>query len=230
MGSPVVLFDLDGTALTFEGPPPGPGRTALERAMRDLYALEGATKGLRVAGGTDRALARAMLQPLGAADDDAIERVLACDVGHLESVLQARRYRPVGDVAAVVEALRARGAVVGVATGNVRAGARLKLASAGLLTTFDLASGGFGCDAEPRAEIVRIAAERCARTRGDNAAGASLVVIGDTEHDVRAGRAVGARVVGVALTEAARVELEAARADAIVSTCGDELVNAVWGP
>ena len=229
MSGPVVLFDLDGTALTFEGPPPGPGRTALERAMRDLYAVEGATNGLRVAGGTDRALARAMLRPLAVADDDAIERVIASYVGHLESVLQTRRYRPVGDVGAVVRALHARGAAVGVATGNVRAGARLKLASAGLSTTFDLEAGGFGCDAEPRAEIVRIAAERCARARGESLAGASLVVIGDTEHDVRAGRAVGARVVGVALTKAARVELEAARADAIVSTCGDELVNAVWG-
>ena len=229
MREPVVLFDLDGTALTFEGPPPGPGRTALDRAMRELYARENATNGLRVAGGTDRALARALLQPLGADDEDAIERVIASYVGHLGSVLQTRRYRPVGDVAAVVLALRGRGAVVGVATGNVRAGARLKLASAGLSSTFDLALGGFGCDAEPRAEIVRIAAERCAKSRGESLVGANLVVIGDTEHDVRAGRAVGARVVGVAMSAAARAELEAARADAIVSTCGDELVNAVWG-
>ena len=50
MATPVVLFDLDGTVLTFEGPPPGPGRTALDRAMRDLYSMEDATKGIRVAG------------------------------------------------------------------------------------------------------------------------------------------------------------------------------------
>jgi phosphoglycolate phosphatase-like HAD superfamily hydrolase len=55
-----------------------------------------------------------------------------------------------------------------------------------------------------------------------------VVVVGDTEHDVRAGRAVGARVVGVAMSEEARLELVAAGADAIVRTCGDELVNAVW--
>jgi hypothetical protein len=34
----VVLFDRDGTVLTFEGSPPGPGRTALERAMLELFA------------------------------------------------------------------------------------------------------------------------------------------------------------------------------------------------
>ena len=56
-----------------------------------------------------------------------------------------------------------------------------------------------------------------------------VVVVGDTEHDVRAARAVGARVVGVAVSEGARAELLAAGADAIVRTCGDELVNAVLG-
>jgi phosphoglycolate phosphatase len=227
---PVVLFDLDGTALTFEGSPPGPGRTALERAMRQLYAVENATEGLRVAGGTDRALARSMLVRIGASDDDdAIERVIAAYVEQLGAVLQTRRYRPVGEVSATVGVLRARGAIVGVATGNVRAGAALKLASAGLSATFDLAMGGFGCDAEPRAEIVRIAAGRCAAGRSPGAAAAKLVVIGDTVHDVRAGRAVGARVVGVAISEASRHELEAAGADAVTDTCGDELVNAVWG-
>jgi phosphoglycolate phosphatase-like HAD superfamily hydrolase len=228
VATPVVLFDLDGTVLTFEGPPPGPGRTALDRAMRDLYSMEDATKGIRVAGGTDRALARSMIERLGAADDQAIERVIAAYVEHLRLVLETRRYRPVGDVTGVVATLRGRGAGVGLATGNVRAGALLKLTSAGLASAFDLTMGGFGCDAEPRAEIVRIAAERCRAKLGRGASDIRLVVVGDTEHDVRAARAVGARAIGVAMSEAAGVELAAAGADAIVRSCGDELVNAVW--
>lgn len=228
MATPVVLFDLDGTVLTFEGSSPGPGRTALDRAMRDIYAIDDASKGLRVAGGTDRALARAMIERVGIADDESIERVIAAYVEHLGLLLKTRRYRPVGDVAGVVTALRGRGAGIGLATGNVRPGAGLKLASAGLASTFDLAAGGFGCDAEPRAEIVRIAAERCRATLGDGVSDVRLVVVGDTEHDVRAARAVGARVVGVATSDEARLELVAAGADAIVTTCGDELVNAVW--
>jgi phosphoglycolate phosphatase len=221
----VVLFDLDGTVLTFDGPPPGPGRVALTQAMRDLHALERATDGLRLAGGTDRALARTMLSRAGLADDDAaIARVLGLYVVHLETLLRTRRYRPIGDVAGAVDALRARGAVVGVATGNLREGARLKLASAGLAASFDLACGGFGSDAEPRADIVRIAAARCGADGP-----AALVVVGDTEQDVRAARAVGARVIGIAADEEARAELEAAGADAIVRACGDELVTAVLG-
>lgn len=224
VSSRVVLFDLDGTVLTFDGLSPGPGRTALARAMRDLHAFEGATDGLRLAGGTDRALVRAMLQRAGVAESDvAITRVIASYIVHLETIVTTRSYRPIGDVSRAVAALKARGAVVGIATGNVRHGARLKLASAGLEANFDLARGGFGCDAEARADIVRIAAERCAMG-GDVA---RLVVVGDTRHDVSAGRAIGARVVGVATGDEARAELEAAGADAIVDACGDGLVSAV---
>jgi phosphoglycolate phosphatase len=226
-GLTVVLFDLDGTVVTFEGPPPGPGRTALTLAMRELYALENATDGVRFAGGTDRGLARRILVKAGMSDDEAaIDGLLAAYLGHLESVLTMRRYRPVGDVAGAVNALRHSGVVVGVATGNMRAGATLKLASAGLGAAFDLAMGGFGCDAEPRDAIVRIAVDRC--RRGDpTCRDAKVIVVGDTEHDVRAARAVGATVVGVAVSEAARAELEAAGADAIVGECGQALVKAV---
>ncbi len=219
----VVLFDLDGTALTFEGPSPGPGRTALEQVMREVHGIERATDGIRVAGGTDRAIARAMLRKAGADErDEAVSAVLAAYEARLRSILETRRYRPVGDVAGAVRELEARGAVVGIATGNTRAGAALKLGSAGLTSVFDADRGGYGCEAELRADIVRLAAARC--TSG---VAPTVVVVGDTEHDVAAARAVGARVVGVAISVAARAELQAARADAVVEACGDELVAAV---
>jgi phosphoglycolate phosphatase-like HAD superfamily hydrolase len=139
-------------------------------------------------------------------------------------VLTSRRYRANGDVHGCVAALRARGAVVGLATGNLREGARHKLTSAGIEGCFDLALGGYGGDAELRAEIVRTAARRCGATDGDD-----VVVVGDTEFDVLAARAAGARCVGVAISAAARTELEHTKIPAIVDDCGDALVEAVLG-
>jgi phosphoglycolate phosphatase-like HAD superfamily hydrolase len=220
----LVLFDLDGTVLTFEGAPPGPGRTALDRAVTKLFGVPGATDGVRLAGGTDRALARALLRRVGADDSEAgVSALLEVYVLELEDVLRARRYRPVGDVARVVAACRERGAGVGIATGNVRRGARLKLGSAGLSDVFDLERGGYGCDAEERAEVLRAAVRRCAGSACE------VVVVGDTEKDVAAARAIGARIVGVAISTASRAELAAAGADAIVDTCGDELVRVILG-
>lgn len=214
--------------LTFDGAP-GPGRTAIDRAMHELFAIEQASLGVRFAGGTDRAIARALLRRAGLADDtESIGRVLDVYLRHLAAVLSERRYRPIGAVAEAVAACKARGAVVGVATGNVRAGAQIKLSSAGLGAVFDLDRGGFGCDAEARPDILRVAIERaCGAASAASARASDVVVVGDTEHDVRAARAVGARVVGVATTAEARAELEAAGADAIVGECGDDLVRAI---
>ena len=219
----IVLFDIDGTLLTFEGSPPGPGRTALNRAMLRLHGVERATDGMRVAGGTDLALARTLLTRAAlAVDEPSMARLLAVYLEELGSVLETRRYHAIGDVAGCVAALRARGAIVGLATGNLREGARKKLSSAGIHAHFDLELGGYGSDAEVRAEIVRCGATRCGATPED-----AVVVVGDTEFDVKAGRAVGAHVVGVATSAAARAELEGAGADAIVDGCGEALVAAV---
>jgi phosphoglycolate phosphatase-like HAD superfamily hydrolase len=219
----LVLFDLDGTVLTFDGLPPGPGRTALARAMHELHGVEGGTNGLRLAGGTDRSLARSMLVRAGlATGDEAIDGLLQAYLAHLEAILHTRRYRPIGDAARVIAELEARGSGVGIATGNVRHGARLKLVSAGLLQAFDLTRGGYGCDADERADIVRTAVSRCRRSEHE-----IIVVVGDTERDVGAARAVGARAVGVAVDARARAELEAAGADVVVDGCGDDLIAAI---
>jgi phosphoglycolate phosphatase-like HAD superfamily hydrolase len=51
--------------------------------------------------------------------------------------------------------------------------------------------------------------------------------VGDTERDVEAGRAIGARVIGVARDDEARSELARAGADAIVDACGEALVRQI---
>ncbi|GAC1364160.1 MAG: HAD family hydrolase [Polyangiales bacterium] len=238
---PIVLFDLDGTVLTFDDPPPGPGRTAMDRAIASLYGVADASAGVRFSGGTDRGIVRALLRKCGlddAAIDGEAERTLDRYLEHLAELLRTRRYRAIGDVAGAVAELAADGACVGVATGNVRAGARLKLESAGLGAVFDLDRGGYGCDAEPRPDILRAALARCAAavgsrrpssssSAGAGAAAAAVVVVGDTVHDVTAARAIGARVVGVALGPDARRELLDARADVVVDDCGPALVAAI---
>ncbi len=222
----IVLFDLDGTALTFDGAP-GPGRAAIDRAMDRVFGVSSSSSGVRFAGGTDRAIARALLRKAGAPEDEAtVAELLDAYLQELEAILSERRYRPVGDVASVLAACRARGSIVGIGTGNVRAGAALKLRSAGLLELFDLDRGGYGCDAEARDAILRTAVTRCAQVA---TAATTVVVVGDTEHDVCAGRAIGARVVGVGTHGGARAELAAAGADAIVDTCGPALVEAIYG-
>lgn len=214
----VLLFDIDGTLLTFVGPSPGPGRTAMARASRELCGADH-TAHLRFAGGTDLALARAIVTagaaPLAdAALDDARRALLARYVAHLEVELSARPYVPLGDVEGTVAWAVAAGHAVRLATGNLREGAAIKLRSAGLSALFPLDGGGFGGDHELRAELVRAAIE-AASGLGEP------IVVGDTAADVDAARANGVRVVGVAASAAARDELQGA--DALADDCGPTL-------
>lgn len=220
----ILLFDLDGTVITFdplfEGAP-GPGRTAMGRAATRLFGADHSV-GVRFAGGTDRAIARTLLERAAVDVTEAsIDRVLDAYVSELTDVLRDRRYRPVGDVASAVQACAARGACVGIGTGNTRRGAAIKLRAAGLEGIFDLERGGYGCDHELRAEVLRHGIRRCG---GDS----DVIVIGDTDQDVAAARAVGARCVGVAVNASSRQELANAGADAIVDACGDALVEAIF--
>jgi phosphoglycolate phosphatase-like HAD superfamily hydrolase len=86
--------------------------------------------------------------------------------------------------------------VLGLATGNVELGARIKLERAELNSFF--AFGGFGSDSEDRTELVRKAAEKAGRKIGRTILASDVFVIGDTPLDVDAGNRAGFKTVGVA--------------------------------
>ena len=103
--------------------------------------------------------------------------------------------------------LRERRTPLGIATGNIRAGAEEKLAVAELASWFEL--GGYGCDSPLRAELVARAIAR-GRERHDVA---EVIVVGDTVHDIAAARACNATVCAVATGSDTRAQL--ASADAV---------------
>ena len=190
----VLLFDVDGTLVDSAGV----GRRALERAFRARYGSAAPLDAVDFHGMTDRAIVRAALATLAERPDDAIDAILAAYVAHLaDEVARARTIRPhPGVVAALDAAARWPRVAVGLGTGNIRAGARLKLTPVALFDRF--AFGGFGCDHEHRPALLRIGAARGAALLGAPVDACRVVVIGDTPLDVQAARAIGADAVAVA--------------------------------
>ncbi|HEY4008754.1 MAG TPA: HAD family hydrolase [Acidobacteriaceae bacterium] len=92
-----------------------------------------------------------------------------------------------------LEHLRARGAILGTATGNLQAIGEAKLNRAGLLELFDF--GGWSDACETRAQVFREAAEKAGSLAQTEAA---ICVIGDTPADVQAARANNLKVISVA--------------------------------
>lgn len=189
----VLLFDIDGTLVTTGGC----GRRAIERAFERHTGRDDAFH-FPFDGMTDRAIVRKALIAIGAPSDDAaIDAFLPLYLATLEEeVAAASGYRVHhGMERAVKSALDRQGFAVGLGTGNIRAGAKVKLDHVGLFGSF--AFGGFGCDHEDRPTLIRIGAERGAAQLGVPVEECRVVIIGDTPKDVHAAQAMGAESIGV---------------------------------
>lgn len=111
--------------------------------------------------------------------------------------------------------------VQSVLTGNVRQVAEVKLGAAGLDSHLDLTVGAYGESHEVRAELVHLARRSAADRYGGDFTGEATVLIGDTELDVAAALATGARVVGVATGGTSADMLAAAGASAVLPDLAD---------
>jgi phosphoglycolate phosphatase-like HAD superfamily hydrolase len=123
-----------------------------------------------------------------------------------ELIAAADRYVVYPGVVELLE--RAQGleqVAVGLGTGNVERGARLKLQPGDLNRLFRF--GGFGSDATERAEVLRIGATRGAALLQQPVEACRVVVIGDTPRDVEAALAIGAECLAVATGNYARETL-----------------------
>ncbi len=189
--SVLYLFDIDGTLMHA----PGSGRAAFDAVFAEHHAVTNASDGIRYGGKTDPAIIEEIfLARLGRPPRaDEVAAFLDAYLPRLVRLLADRGVHVLDGVEGALAYLKAQpGVVLGVATGNIRAGADAKLSAAGLLHWFEL--GGYGCDSHVRAELVACAIER-GRARG---AVREVVVVGDTIHDISAARAAGATVCAVA--------------------------------
>jgi phosphoglycolate phosphatase-like HAD superfamily hydrolase len=177
---------------------------------------------------------REVLRALGRPFDDALcDRVLGDYVRFLREEIHGPGYRVLPGVAALLEALQRRGATMGLCTGNVEEGARVKLARGGLDGYFgwgEEAICGFAADGEAREHIVEAALRRAARRLGRPVRPDEALVIGDTPRDVEAARRAGVPVLAVASGRFSVEELRACGAERVLESLeGEGVAELVLG-
>lgn len=188
----LYLFDIDGTLLHAHYS----GRNAFDAVMAERHGIADASNGIRYGGKTDPAIVdEIFLARLGRrATQSEHAAFLDAYLPRLRSLLDTHGVEVLAGVTETLSFLASKPDSVrlGVATGNVRAGANAKLAAAKLDAWFDC--GGYGCDSSVRAELVARAIERGRAGRDVR----EVVVVGDTIYDIAAARACGATVCAVA--------------------------------
>ena len=221
----LILFDIDGTLLWTAGA----GRRAIHRAMLDEVGTAGPIDGYRFDGKTDPQIVRELLELAGHPDAGSNDRVTAvCRryvellTAELKKPTQATKIYPgIQELLSALEPYEADGrALVGLLTGNVEHGARLKLRSAGL-DPARFVVGAFGSDSHSRPDLPAVAAQRAAQRTGRPFSGADIVIVGDTPDDVACCKPMGARSVGVATGFYGVPALRAAGATHVFADLGD---------
>jgi phosphoglycolate phosphatase len=222
----VCLFDIDGTLLSSGGA----GKAAMEAALATAFHAARSSDGVPFAGRTDRAIARDLFRLQGIAEStENWHRFLAAYLQHLPECLVAHQGQVLPGIAALLKCLQERDDVaVGLLTGNVRDGARLKLGHYGLFHHFGF--GGFGDHHLTREDVAQEALTAVRSHFQEPVQSEQIWVIGDTPLDVRCARSIGARAVAVATGWHSLDLLAAEQPDLLVADFQDPApLLALWG-
>lgn len=191
----LILFDLDGTILLSGGA----GARAVCRACKKIYGIENAMDGIKPDGKTDITILREIFKAME--KDFLLEEIDGLFSKYLiflkDEVANSHDYRVMPGIPELIKALSKREDIIlGIATGNIKEAALIKLGRSGLGHYFRF--GGFGSDFEDREEIIRIAIERGKGFLNKENGFDGIFVIGDTPLDIIAARVVGVKAVAVA--------------------------------
>ena len=191
----LVLFDIDGTLIRTHGA----GVEAFARTFASVFGVHGGAERVRFAGRTDFSLLREMFALSGVcASEDNFQRFFEAYVHHLHDLMRGCKGEICPGVTEFIRDLErlSHPPLIGLLTGNIRLGAEIKLRHFKLWDVFR--TGAFADDHEDRSEIAVVARERGRRALNENLRGDQILVVGDTAHDIRCGRAIGAKVLAVA--------------------------------
>lgn len=199
----LLLFDIDGTLITSGGA----GEQALKDAMSARFGVVEDLQGVSLAGSTDANIAVQLLRRHGLdPEPENIAALLDEYLTHLPSRMTERNGFLMPGIISLLEELHTKPeAVLGLLTGNVERGAKIKLTHYGVWHFFQF--GAYADDHHDRNELGKFAQARALEKHGEEFPPERIYVIGDTPRDIECGRAIGAQTVAIATGQYSLEEL-----------------------
>ena len=224
----LALFDIDGTLIT-DG---GVSREAYAEALTLVYGYDGDLRRYDFSGRTDPQITHMVLGDAGFPAETIEERMSELWRHYLAGLARnaaSGRVRMLDGIRQLLEALASIDEVtLGLVTGNIEQGARLKLGGVGLNSYFPF--GAFGSDSQKREELPPIAVARASAANGHRFDGRDVVIIGDSIYDVRCGVPHGATTIAIASGRTSAELLRAENPDHLfMSAADDGVLEAIAG-
>jgi phosphoglycolate phosphatase-like HAD superfamily hydrolase len=192
----LYLFDVDLTLILTAGC----GRRAFAKAFQEISGVSQIVEKISMTGKTDTAILKEALQLGGLTEiSSEIENLFwKRYLGYLKRELNRSKEAQINPgIPAILNSLSEDSSCcLGLLTGNIRAGAKIKLEHFGLWSCFP--TGGFGDDAEDRSMVAQIAAARCSQEYNFRFEPENIYVIGDSLLDISCAKAIHAQAVAVA--------------------------------
>ncbi len=212
-GQQAYLFDIDGTLLRSRD------RVHFNSFASGVLGVTGydvKLDGVTLHGNIDTAILReaCVLAGMSASViEQSTEAILQAMRDHVDERRQEMEPVVMPGVEEVLAHLAAKGALLGVATGNLEAIGWIKLEEAGLRKWFGF--GGFADSFSVRSAVLAHAASTARELAGE---GATVCVVGDTPRDIEAARANSLSVIAVATGNSSYDELLTLEPDVCASS------------
>ena len=214
------LFDIDGTLLRSRD------RIHVDSVAASVQRVTGfeiTLAGILLHGSTDTAILREACHQAGVPPEILEARIEAILEAMRQTVAERRHELDLVRMPGVEDALKHlanRGALLGLATGNLEMIGWIKVEQAGLREWFRF--GGFSDHFPVRAELVCQAAKKARELAGGEA---RICVVGDTPRDIEAARANFLSVIAVATGKSSFDELLKHRPEVCATSLADLLAH-----
>jgi len=225
----LVLFDIDET-ITYSD---GAGRRAVSFALSKLLSVPPEATHISMSGKTDPQIMHEILENSGfpvEGREEKFKEWVEIYLRALESEIdKPNTYNLHEGAKEIIERLHDHeDAYLGLLTGNIERGARLKLGVFDLNSYFPI--GAFGSDNHDRMELPAIAHARAEEHYGQEFTADQVVIIGDAENDIKCAKGYGAVSLAVNTGKTTREQLESLNPDFLFPSLSnmDEILTAIF--
>ncbi|HEY9682009.1 MAG TPA: HAD family hydrolase [Oculatellaceae cyanobacterium] len=204
----LVLFDIDETMISSDGA----GRRAFARVLKREYGISEEIGQISMSGKTDPQILKEIFEYVQKGHLHTKETLQEFYQHYLEALKEEVAASTTYIIHAGIPTLLARlaldeSAYLGLVTGNIEPGARLKLDRVCLNDYFPI--GAYGSDSANRLDLPAIAVERANEHYEQDFNKDEVVIVGDSVNDILCAKHYGAKCIAVNTGKTPRADLEA---------------------